>query len=326
MILDKFERVHNYLRISLTDSCNFRCSYCMPDEQIVSMSSAQLMSPDEIEKISQIFINLGVNKIRLTGGEPLVRKDFAEISTRLSKLNTDLTITTNGFLVDKYLNIFKSSGIHSVNVSLDSLRPEVFKKLTKRDHFHNVWNNIALLLENDFRVKINVVALNGIIEDEIIDFIAETKSRPLHIRFIEFMPFTGNKWESGKVVTADQMLKMVTPIFDVIKLEDEPNATAKKYKVPGFEGTFAFITTMSNLFCGDCNRLRLTADGKLKNCLFGKDEIDLLGAFRNGEDIIPLIHKSASMKHREAGGQFPKSFHDTEADKIINRSMIGIGG
>lgn len=326
MLLDNFNRPHNYLRISLTDSCNFRCAYCMPNEEIEVMPKSHLMSVDEIEKMAQTFVDLGTKKIRLTGGEPLVRKDFPEIVRRLALLPIELTLTTNGVLAHKHLELFKQANIRSLNVSLDSLKREVFHKLTKRDQFHQVWGNILLLLDNGIKIKLNAVALHGIIEKEIHDFVALTEHLPLHVRFIEFMPFSGNYWTSDKVITARQMLDLVQEKFQVEKLVDEPHATAKKYKVPRFKGTFAFITTMSEHFCGDCNRMRLTADGKMKNCLFGKEEMDLLKALRNGEDIVPLIFESLQRKHAMLGGQFDPDYLKARAEQIENRSMIKIGG
>lgn len=326
MLIDQHQRIHNYLRISLTDSCNFRCAYCMPNEEIECLPNSHLMSTEEIEQIAKTFVDLGVKKIRLTGGEPLVRKEFPEIVRRLSRLPVELTLTTNGVLVLKHIELFKEAGIRSLNVSLDSLNKETFFKLTKRNQFQQVWDNILLLLDKGFRIKINAVALNGIIEEEICDFVRVTEKLPLHVRFIEFMPFSGNHWKSEKVITAREMLDMVKTEFEVIKLQDEPHATAKKYKALGHEGTFAFITTMSEHFCGDCNRMRLTADGKMKNCLFGKEEMDLLKTLRNGEDILPLIHLSIKRKHAMLGGQFSPNYQKTDADKIENRSMIKIGG
>ena len=326
MLKDKFSRIHDYLRISLTDSCNFRCQYCMPDENIASLPNRHLMQVDEIESIARTFVGLGVNKIRLTGGEPMVRKEFSEILSRLSRLPVELSMTTNAVLAHKYIEDLKAAGVRSLNVSLDTLDSETFKKVTKRDQFQQVWNNILLLLKEGFRVKLNAVAISGIIEKEILNFVALTKELPLHVRLIEFMPFEGNHWKSSEVITADQMLEWIKAEYDIIKLKDEPHATAKKYKVIGHEGTFAFITTMSQHFCGDCNRMRLTADGKMKNCLFGKEEMDLLGQLRKGEDIVPLIRNSVLRKHAVMGGQFKESFEKADASRLVNRSMIKIGG
>lgn len=326
MLVDNHKRIHDYLRISLTDSCNFRCQYCMPDENIQCLPNKHLMQVDEIEKIATTFVNLGVNKIRLTGGEPLVRKEFREILSRLSKLPVEISLTTNAVLVHKFIDDFKAAGIRVVNVSLDTLDAETFKRITKRDQFDLVWKNIQLLLKEGFRVKINAVAIEGVIEKEILDFVEITRDLPLHVRMIEFMPFEGNHWNSKKVITATQMLKWAEAEYDMVKLKDKPHATAKKYKAIGHEGTFAFITTMTEHFCGDCNRMRITADGKMKNCLFGKDEMDLLGTLRKGEDIEPLIRLSVLKKHAVMGGQFNKSYKDTETTQLENRSMIRIGG
>ncbi|WP_026966097.1 GTP 3',8-cyclase MoaA [Algoriphagus terrigena] len=326
MLQDTFGRVHDYLRISLTDNCNFRCTYCMPVEEMQWMPSSKLMSKEEILKMAEVFVGLGVNKIRLTGGEPLVRKEFPEILQGIAKLPVEATITTNGVLIHKHLEGLKAAGVRSVNVSLDTLNREKFQKLTRRDQFDQVWENILLLLEEGFRVKINAVALHGMIEEEICDFVRATEKLPIHVRFIEFMPFAGNHWSSKQVVTAKQMLDLVTAEYSVEKLVDEKHDTAKKYQVPGFAGTFAFITTMSEHFCGDCNRLRLTADGRIKNCLFGKEELDLLGAMRAGQDVIPLIKTSVTRKHSALGGQFTADYLQADPDKIDNRSMITIGG
>ena len=326
MLLDRYQRIHNYLRISLTDSCNFRCHYCMPEEDTPCMSRAHLMQPEEIEAIAKVFVGLGVNKIRLTGGEPLARAGFDGIVERLARLPVELAMTTNGALLHRHLDTLKACGLRALNISLDSLQEEVFDRIVQRKQFRQVWNNVLLSLEQGFSVKINVVVMAGINDGEISDFIRLTQAMPLHVRFIEFMPFTGNQWHNEKVITATGMMEPVCREFDIVKLLDEPHATAKKYKVIGYEGTFAFITTMSDQFCGDCNRMRITADGKMKNCLFGKDETDLLGAFRRGEDIVPLIRDSVQNKHAALGGQMPPDHRQVEAEKIENRSMIRIGG
>lgn len=326
MLIDQHHRVHDYLRISLTDQCNFRCNYCMPVEEMPFMPKNQLMQAHEIEELAKIFVDLGVKKIRLTGGEPLVRKDFEDIVCRLSALPVELTLTSNGVLIDKYIKLFKEKNITNLNISLDTLNPQTFLELTKRNYFEKVWKNILLLLEHNFRVKINVVALNGLIQKELEDFVKLTQELPLHIRFIEFMPFDSNFWNSKDVVTANELLKIVQEKYDIIKLKDLPNDTAKKYKVIGYEGTFAFITTMSQHFCQSCNRLRLTADGKIKNCLFGKQELDVLTALRKNENIVSIIQESLKNKFAVMGGQFEKGYQQTQAQEIQNRSMIRIGG
>jgi len=298
----------------------------MPDEELDVTPSSNLMSKDEIIELAKIFVSLGVTKIRLTGGEPLVRKDVAEIIQELGKLPVKLTITTNGVLVHKFIEIFKQANLNSVNVSLDTLNPLTFLALTKRDHFQQVKNNIDLLLAANFSVKVNVVAIHGVNNKEINHFVEWTRHVPVHIRFIEFMPFTDNQWKSKNVFTYEQILAQIEEEFDVVKLKDELNDTTRKYKVPGHEGTFAVISTMTAPFCSSCNRLRLTADGKLKNCLFSKGETDLLTLFRKGEDIKALIADTVLKKEKALGGQLLADFTKIQPEDVANRSMISIGG
>lgn len=326
MILDSFGRNHNYLRISLTDNCNLRCFYCMPEEEYEFTPTSRLMQPEEIESISKIFVAQGVNKIRLTGGEPLVRKDAGKIILSLSKLPVKLTLTTNGTRVHEFIELLKEANIQTLNISLDTLQSDRFMLLTRRDQFKLVYDNIQLLIRNGFQVKVNVVVMKGMNDSEINDFIEWTKDTPIQIRFIEFMPFSGNRWTSNKVFTWQEILDKVQTKYPVVRLEDEIHDTAKKYTVPGHAGSFAVISTMTSPFCSGCNRMRLTADGKMKNCLFSKEETDLLTSFRKGEDILPLIQKSIASKAKELGGQFTADFEQVHAEEIQNRSMITIGG
>jgi len=326
MIIDGFSRVHDYLRISLTDNCNLRCFYCMPEEEYDFTPASKLMQADEIESIAKIFVANGVNKIRLTGGEPLVRKDAADIILRLARLGVKLTLTTNATRLHEFVDVIKEAGIKSLNISLDTLQKDRFLMMTKRDQFDRVRSNIDLMIAEGIHVKVNAVAMKGINDGEINDFIRWTKDAPLHVRFIEFMPFSGNKWNSDRVMTWQQILEVASSEFDILPLEREVHETAKKYTVLGHRGTFAVISTMSAPFCGDCNRLRLTADGKMKNCLFSQTETDLLTPFRNGEDILPFIHLSILDKKKSLGGQFTTDMDKIETSKLENRSMITIGG
>jgi cyclic pyranopterin phosphate synthase len=298
----------------------------MPEEHYVFTPASQLMQADEIEALAKIFVSEGVNKIRLTGGEPLVRKDVAKIILALSGLPVHLTLTTNGTRIHEFLPVLKDANIKSINVSLDTLQPEKFQLLTRRDQFSRVYENIQLLIENGIHVKLNAVIMKGLNDEEINDFIEWTKYSPIHVRFIEFMPFSGNHWKSDKVFTWKQILAEVEKEYSFLPLQNDKHDTAKKYIVPGHVGTFAVITTMSAPFCGDCNRMRLTADGKMKNCLFSKEETDLLTALRRGEDVLPLIHQCISKKAKELGGQFTANFEQLHAEDIHNRSMITIGG
>ncbi len=326
MIIDSFGRVHNYLRISLTDNCNLRCFYCMPEEDYAFTPASQLMQADEIESLARIFVAEGVNKIRLTGGEPLVRKDADSIILSLSKLPVSLTLTTNGIRLHTFMDVLKEANVRSLNISLDTLHREKFLFLSRRDQFQQVYDNIQLYIENKFHVKVNVVLMKDFNDDEILDFIEWTKETPIHIRFIEFMPFQGNKWTGNKVITLEEILQKVGSEYDIIRLEDKKNDTAKKFTVPGHAGTFAVISTMSAPFCQGCNRIRLTADGKIKNCLFSKTETDILTAFRNGDDVRPIIQHCISAKAKELGGQLKTDFVNLLAEDIDNRSMITIGG
>ena len=325
-MIDSYNRVHTYLRISLTDNCNFRCFYCMPEEDYDFTPSAHLMQADEIESLAKIFVSLGVNKIRLTGGEPLIRKDVDKIILSLSRLPVKLTLTTNGARLHDFAGFLEEAGVRSLNISLDTLQAEKFQLITRRDLFSAVRENIQLMIDRNFHVKINMVVMKGLNESEIIDFVEWTKHDPVDVRFIEFMPFTGNHWKSDRVFTLDQILSRIKEKYDFVRLKDEKHDTAKAYKVPGHLGTFAIISTMSHNFCGSCNRIRLTADGKIKNCLFSKEETDLLSALRNGEDVVPLIHKNIRGKAKELGGQFTSDFQHLHPEYIHNRSMITIGG
>lgn len=326
MIVDSFGRDHNYLRISLTDNCNLRCFYCMPEEDYEFTPASRLMQADEIEAIAKIFVTEGVNKIRLTGGEPLVRKDAGKIILALSKLPVALTLTTNGTRLHDFVEDLKAANVKSLNISLDTLQAEKFMLLTRRNQFQQVFDNIHLMIEQGFHVKVNVVAMKGMNDLEINDFIEWTKDTPVHVRFIEFMPFSGNRWTSNKVFTWQQILEVIESKYQVERLHDDVHDTAKKYTIAGHAGTFAVISTMTAPFCSGCNRMRLTADGKMKNCLFSKEETDLLTAFRKGDNILPLIQQSIASKAKELGGQFTADFEHVHAEDIHNRSMITIGG
>jgi GTP 3',8-cyclase len=326
MIIDSYNRVHDYLRISLTDNCNLRCFYCMPDEEYDFAPAARLMQPAEIETLAKIFVAQGVKKIRLTGGEPLVRKDADTIIRSLAALPVELTLTTNGARLHEFTDTFAASGIRSINISLDTLQEDKFMLITRRNIFKQVKQNIDLMLQLGLHVKVNVVVMKDLNENEINDFIAWTKDTPVHIRFIEFMPFTGNRWTSNKVFSMHDILETVSKQYLFMPLEGKPHDTAKAFAVPGHAGSFAVISTMTEPFCGTCNRMRLTADGKLKNCLFSSYETDLLTPLRNGEAILPLITGNIMAKEKELGGQFTTALQTIEAATIHNRPMITIGG
>ncbi|HLY68968.1 MAG TPA: GTP 3',8-cyclase MoaA [Puia sp.] len=326
MITDSFNRVHDYLRISLTDNCNLRCFYCMPEEDYEFTPAAKLMQVDEIVAIAKIFVSLGINKIRLTGGEPLVRKGIEEVILRLAELPVRIALTTNATRLHGFIDVLEQAGVRSLNISLDTLQAEKFHLITRRNVFERILETINLLISKNFHIKVNMVVMKGLNDNEIIDFVQWTKDTNVHVRFIEFMPFDANRWTSNKVFTWKEMMERIEHIYPVERLQDDLHDTAKKYRVKGHRGTFAVISTMSAPFCSGCNRIRLTADGKMKNCLFSKKETDLLTAFRKGEDIIPLIYGSIYSKEKELGGQFTKDFENIHTEDIHNRSMISIGG
>ena len=326
MLIDSFDRVHNYLRISLTDNCNLRCFYCMPEENYEFTPASRLMQPDEIQSLARIFVENGVDKIRLTGGEPLVRKDAADIIRRLSELPVNLTLTTNATRLHDFVDVLEKANVHSLNISLDTLDKDKFNLITRRDGFQKVIDNIHLMLSRNFNVKVNVVVMKDLNDSEIVDFVEWTKDLPVQVRFIEFMPFDKNRWTSNQVFTWKDMMNEIEKKYSPLRLQDGIHDTDKKYKIEGHKGSFSVISTMSAPFCSGCNRMRLTADGKMKNCLFSDKETDLLTALRNNEDVLPLIMQSIHSKAKELGGQFTKDFKKIHAEDLHNRSMISIGG
>ena len=329
LLQDTFGRKHDYLRISITEHCNLRCTYCMPEDGIQLTPKTHLMTADEIISIAQTFVNLGVTKIRLTGGEPLVRKDARDIISRLGKLGVNLTITTNGILVSNFIETFKEARIKTVNISIDSLVKDKFNQITRRDYFDIVQKNIDLLLKEKFNVKLNVVLIKSFNNNEILDFITLTKDKNVQVRFIEFMPFSGNQWDKSKLVSYAEIMETVQSEYkfnEIERLQDSTNDTAKNFKINSYQGSFAIISSVTNPFCSTCNRIRLTADGKLKNCLFSNSETSLLEVLRSGESIIPLIEKNLlSKKAVRSGMDDDLKFQNPELFSQ-NRSMITIGG
>ena len=329
ILTDDFGRKHNYLRISLIEKCNLRCTYCMPAEGIALTPKKELMTADEVFAIAQTFVNNGVDKIRLTGGEPLLRKDFPEIIEKLSQLETEISITTNGILIDRHIEVLKQFKVKKINLSLDTLVASKFNTITLRNQFEKVIDNLHLLLNNDFKVKVNVVLIKGFNDNEIIDFINLTESLPISIRFIEFMPFAGNQWDRSKMVSQTEILDQLSAHFsesNLEKLEDEKNFTAREFKIKDYLGSFGIISSITNPFCDGCNRIRLTANGKVKNCLFSNSETDLLTPYRNGEAIESIIASAIKNKKKVRAGMTTIEDVDNPVLNQDNRSMIAIGG
>ena len=329
IMTDTFGRVHTYLRISLIERCNLRCTYCMPEEGVILSPRSHLMTYEEIYTIAKTFVKNGVTKIRLTGGEPLIRKDIPIILEKLSTLPVELSITTNAVIVDKFIDTFKAHGLKSINVSLDTLDAAKFNEITLRNDFEKVYNNIMLLVSEGFKVKINTVLIKGFNDDEIIDLVQFTKNIPVSLRFIEFMPFDGNKWDMKKMVSYAEIMKKLNSFYSeehIERLQDAPNDTSKNYKIKGYKGSFAIISSVTNHFCDTCNRLRLTANGHLKNCLFSATESDLLTTLRAGKPIEPIIQKAIQAKLKVRGGMDTLKKLQEPKLHTQNRSMITIGG
>ncbi len=329
ILQDSHGRDHTYLRISLIERCNLRCTYCMPEEGVKLSPKSHLMTYEEIFEIAKTFVNHGVTKIRLTGGEPLIRKDIPVILEKLATLPVELSITSNAVIIDKFIPVLKAHGVNKINVSLDSLDAEKFKHITRRHEFEKVYKNILLLVKEGFTVKVNAVLMKGFNANEIIDFINFTKDLPIVVRFIEFMPFDGNKWDMSKLVSYAEVMTYVHNAFaedNIERIQDAPNDTSKNYKITGYKGSFAIISSVTNPFCDSCNRLRLTANGQLKNCLFSSGESDLLSALRAGKPIEPVIKKAVEAKFKVRGGM--DTLKKLQEPKLHsnNRSMITIGG
>ena len=243
-------------------------------------------------------------------------------------MGVELAITTNGILLDKFVDVFKEVGLKNINISLDTLDKEKSIFITKRDYFDRIIQNIDLMIENNFNVKINVVAMNDVNKNEILDFIEWTKNKPVTIKFIEFMPFKDNKWDWSKGVSFAEIIEMAKSKYDsdLTKIDDAKNDTTRHYQIKGYEGKFGVISSVTNPFCSTCNRMRLTANGRMKNCLFSNKETDLLTSYRNGEDIKPLILDSILNKKKERAGMDSFDKFSDESLNSDNRSMTAIGG
>ncbi|GBM02601.1 Molybdenum cofactor biosynthesis protein 1 [Araneus ventricosus] len=311
-LVDTFGRKHNYLRISLTERCNFRCQYCMPEEGVTLSPKANLLTTSEVINISSLFVRLGVTKIRFTGGEPLIRKDLKDIIKSVSQLNGLHTVgmTTNGLVLYRQIKELKDAGLNALNISLDSLIPAKFEFIARIKGLNKVMKSIDAALEGGFDpVKINCVVMKGINDDELVPFVKLTEHKNLDVRFIEYSPFGGNNWKDNKMVPYIEMVTKIKAEFpELQRLKDLPNDTSKAYKVPGFKGQIGFITSMTENFCGSCNRLRITADGNLKVCLFGTEEISLRDALRQNmsEDaVLNMISSAVLSKKKQHAGARP---------------------
>jgi cyclic pyranopterin phosphate synthase len=324
-LIDRHGRRHSYLRISVTDRCNLRCTYCMPPQGIDWTPRAEVLTADEIVRLGRIFVDMGVTKIRLTGGEPLSRRDIMGIAERLGRLDglKTLAMTTNGISLAKRAQPLKEAGLSSLTISLDTLKPDRFKEIAKRDQFAAVMDGIEASLAAGFApLKINVVVMRGVNDDEILDFIAWGRDRPINVRFIEYMPFPDNHWSTGGLMSYAEMRALIQREYELVPLVGEKTAVGKDFRLAGHQGTVSFVTSMTESFCGGCNRLRVTADGNIKSCLFHPAEQSLRDCMRAGgadADVERLILGAVDAKQ---AAHAPME----ELLSIKNRTMIEIGG
>lgn len=307
-LTDTYHRQHDYLRISITERCNLRCLYCMPEEGVPLSPAAHLLTSPEIVYLSSLFVAQGVTKIRLTGGEPTVRRDILPLMHNLGDLRRqglkELCLTTNGIALHRKLDSMAEAGLTGVNLSLDTLDPFQFQIMTRRKGFEAVMNSIDRILEMnrrgaDIKLKINCVVMRGVNEREIVPFVEMGREKNIEVRFIEYMPFDGNKWSKGKMLGYREMLAMIRERYPgLVKVQDHKNNTSKTYQVPGFVGRIGFITSMTHNFCGSCNRLRITSDGNLKVCLFGNSEVSLRDLLRKDNGGAPIDQEAMEAMDR----------------------------
>jgi GTP 3',8-cyclase len=324
---DGHGRLIGDLRVSVTDRCNFRCQYCMPAEGLPWLERSEILRFEEIERVVRVFGKMGVHDVRLTGGEPLVRKEFPRLARMLADVDTvhDLSVTTNGFLLERDAEALVGAGINRFNVSVDSLQRDRFFELTRRDALPQVLRGLERLaaFPEAHPIKINAVAIRGFTEDEVIPFAEFARRTPYEVRFIEFMPLDADHaWSEDQVLTGAEIREAIDAVYPLEGAPREPHATARVYRFADGHGQVGFINPVSEPFCGDCNRVRLTADGRLRTCLFSLNETDLRGPMRGGVDdgeLEQIIRDAVWLKELK--------HHVGEAGFIQPaRSMSAIGG
>ena len=327
MLIDNYHRHISYLRISLTDRCNLRCIYCMPPEGISLLDHREVLTLEEIERIASAAARMGISRIRITGGEPLVRKGVIELAGDLLKLPgiEDVSLTTNGILLTEHAAALRRAGMRRINISLDTLDAEKYKRITRGGDIQRVLDGISAARREGFSpIKINVVAMRGINDDEIEDFARLTIERPVHIRFIEFMPIdVATDWDENSFISSSETREIISRIGTLQPVDRcGKSGPAEMYRLEGAAGQLGFISPLSNHFCDTCNRMRLTADGKLRTCLFSDHEIDLKTFLRSGVSDQALEQTIA-----EAIKSKPKGHTISEPSfKKCRRNMSAIGG
>jgi molybdenum cofactor biosynthesis protein A len=327
MLVDNHNRTVNYLRLAVTDRCNLRCNYCMPSEGINFANNDKLFSIEELIRLSKIVVSQGINKIRITGGEPFVRKDLMVLLRELSAMNDleDISITTNATLIGPYIDELKTLGIKNINVSMDAISKATFEKITRRNQYDVVYENIIRLITEGFNVRINFIALEGQNTDDIIPMLDLTKNYDVCVRFLEEMPFNGGsksfntiKWDYKRIL---EHIAEVYPNY--YQLESPKTSTSINYKIPGFEGSFGLIPSFSRTFCGSCNRLRISATGDIITCLYAKASSNLLTALRetDTDEKVKEYIKKAIGSRAKTGFEAQEKYKD-----VFSNSMTSIGG
>jgi GTP 3',8-cyclase len=318
---DTYRRNINYLRISVTDLCNLRCKYCMPEAGVEKIQHGDVLSIEEIITIAKESAALGIRKVRITGGEPLVRKGIIDLVEGISGIEgiEDVAMTTNGLLLKKYGKDLKKAGLNRVNISIDSLDPDKYRKITRGGEVQQVLEGIEEALTLGLvPVKLNTVIVGGENEEDILKLMNLTKIYPIDVRFIELMPIgQASSWSKEHFISNEEVRSRVP---ELLPLNQEIGSPAKYFKLPEAKGRVGFIDPISSHFCGECNRLRVTFDGKLKPCLHSSQEIDLLPALRNNEGSLKKLLTEAIVSKPE------KHYLDTEEYEIITRNMSQIGG
>ncbi len=323
---DAYGRKINYLRISVTDRCNLRCIYCMPEEGIKLFPHHEILTYEEIIKIVRASKQVGIDTIRITGGEPLIRKNLPYLIEKINEIEgiKDLAITTNGILLWKLLPQLTKAGLKRVNISLDSLKRERFFKITRQDALDDVLKSIEKCLEASLMpIKINMVVIKDINHDEILDFVKFTEKKPIIVRFIEYMPWGSiDKWDKERVIKATEIKDIIEKEFGkLLPVSAISKGPAVNYYIQGFKGNIGFITPLSEHFCGNCNRIRLTADGKLRLCLFSQNEIDIKSKVRSGTSLEELSRFIIDAIYKK-----PEKIDIIGHLKDHNREMSQIGG
>jgi len=325
MLQDHHNRQSTYLRLAVTDRCNLRCRYCMPAEGIDFASRAELLSFEEILFLCEVLAELGVNKVRLTGGEPLSRKGLPTLVRGLGRIFPKMAMTTNGILLPPVLDELVGYGLDQYNLSLDTLRPDRFERITRRNDFEGTRMALDELLARGLQTKINVVVMNGTNDDELVDFVALTEDKRLDVRFIEAMPFNDDDGNHDVYLSHTEIMARIKVRYPTLaRSVDEANSSSVAYRVPGFRGTVGIIPAYSRSLCGSCNRLRLTPKGTMLNCLYSTNGLELLPLLRSGigrQDLGDLITEFVKGKH--------KTGHDTqraEQTGDVFASMTSIGG